>query len=93
MDERISSLADAYAALARSNIHINHVEYSEDGIPLSIEIGFQIRFTPSLTKISHAVIPWRYNPATADNTCEDFAVNLDEIYKIVNAIRQGAEKF
>jgi hypothetical protein len=93
MEEQTSALANAYAALSRSNIHVNHVEYDKDGSPLSLEIGFQVRFAPGLTKISHAVIPWRYNPATAENTQKDFVANLDEVYRIVNAIRQGAEKF
>lgn len=78
------SVASAYAALARSNIHVNHIEYSPDGAPISIEVGFQLRFTPQLTKIMHAVFPCQ--PASLE---ENLAIIKDE----VKQIRQYAEVF
>lgn len=78
------SVASAYAALARSNIHVNHIEYSQEGAPLSIEIGFQLRFTPQLTKIMHAVYPCR------SLSLEE---NLNIIKDEVKQIREYAEVF
>lgn len=78
------SIASAYAALARSNIHVNHIEYSQDGAPLSIEIGFQLRFTPQLTKIMHVVFPYQ-----APSLEENLVAIKDE----VRQIRQYAEVF
>ena len=78
------SVASAYAALARSNIHVNHIEYSQEGAPLAIEVGFQLRFTPQLTKIMHAV--FAYQPASLEE-------NLDIIKDEVKQIRQYAEVY
>lgn len=78
------SVATAYAGLARSNIHVNHIEYSADGVPLAIEVGFQLRFTPQLTKIMHAVYPFTGNSLEA---------NLVNIKDEVKLIRQYAEVF
>lgn len=78
------SLASAYAALARSNIHINHIEYSADGAPLALEVGFQLRFSPALTKIMHVVIPYEH-PSLEEN--------LEQVREEVKHIRQYAEVF
>ena len=78
------SIASAYAALARSNIHVNHIEYSQDGDPLAIEVGFQLRFTPQLTKIMHIVVPYDY---------PNLEENLERVREEVKHIRQYAEVF
>lgn len=78
------SISSAYAALARSNIHVNHINYSDEGVPLSIEVGFQLRFTPQLTKIMHAVLPYE------GDSLEE---NLARVREDVKAIREYAEVF
>ena len=78
------SMASAYAALARSNIHVNHIEYSADGVPLALEVGFQLRFAPTLTKIMHVVIPFD-QPSLEEN--------LEQVREEVKHIRQYAEVF
>lgn len=90
------TLEEAYAVLARSNIHVNRLDsVVVDGRPepVSLEVGYQVRFTPTLTKFVHIALPWVEVPGVDQLSEEALAENISLVADRVREIRRLAEKF
>lgn len=85
----------ASVKLVRSNIYINTVTLPSDDNAANgtVEIGFQVRFSPALTKTAHLSMPWITTPGNVPGSYQDYAENYQRILEEVRGIRQGAEQF
>ena len=89
--DHTAELAETMATLARNNINILGVTYtgSVDGLEVcAIIFEYQWRVTPTMTKWTRAVIPWK---GSDQNTCDEYKANYIRVLKTVRELRANLE--
>lgn len=78
------------AQLGRSNIHINGL-VTEEGRPVAVNVGYQVRFTTTLTKTMHVTLPWYTTDFQNPFSREEFINNYKFVLDSIREIRKQSE--